>query len=134
MSQPPPLPNSPDELTDPLLNNYIEHFLDIADFRIIDNGKALLDLIRLTPDHPKLKPAIRKVIGLFGCQAPAGRVCALQFLKEALEAGSYFTVESLEKSVLVHFAEIIEYRCSVRNIQRGSTYFCREFDKNISDE
>jgi hypothetical protein len=95
MSQPPPLPASPDDLTDPLLNAYIENFLDIADFRTIENGKALLDLIRLAPEHPKLKPAIRKVIGLFGCQAPAGRVCALQFLKEALEANSFFTVESL---------------------------------------
>lgn len=109
MSQPPPprLPSSPNELTDPLLNAYIENFLDIADFRAIDNGKALLELIRLSPDHPKLKPAIRKVVGLFGCQAPAGRVCALQFLKEALEAGSFFTAECLEKSVLANFTEII---------------------------
>ena len=43
MSQPPPrLPPSPNELTDALLNAYIENFLDIADFRTIENGKALL--------------------------------------------------------------------------------------------
>ena len=81
MNNQPYLPKNPEDLTNEQLNAYIEKFLDIADFKIIDNGKALLDLIRQHPDHPKLKPAIRKVIGLFGCDAPAGKVCALQFLK-----------------------------------------------------
>lgn len=107
MRQSTPFPGSPEELTDPFLNSYVEKFLDIGDFKSIDNGKGLLEMIRQNPDHPKIKPAIRKVIGLFACDVPAGKVCALQFLKEALEAGSFFTVENIEKSVLPQFAEIL---------------------------
>jgi hypothetical protein len=81
MQQATPFPGSPDDLNDQFLNSYVGNFLDIADFKTIENGKGLLDMIRQHPDHPKLKPAIRKVVGLYGCDAPAGKVCALQFLK-----------------------------------------------------
>ena len=30
--------------------------------------------------------------------------------------------------------EIVEYRSSIDNIQRGSTFFLKEMDKNIGDE
>jgi len=45
--------------------NYIEHFLDIGEFRKIDNGKMLLSYLREYPEHPKIKNIVRKVLGLF---------------------------------------------------------------------
>jgi len=39
--------------------------------------------------------AIRKVVGLFHCDVPAAKVCALQFLKEGLETGCWAIVEGI---------------------------------------
>jgi hypothetical protein len=38
---------------------------------------------------------MRKVIGLFGTDVPGGKVCALQFLKEAMETDSWSVVEAV---------------------------------------
>jgi hypothetical protein len=116
------------------LNTYIGKFLEISDFKAIENGKGLLELVRNYPDHTRIKSAIRKVIGLFSCEVPAGRVCALQFLKEAVETGCFYVVEYIEKSLMSQFAEILEYRSNVASLQRGSSYFIREYDKNIEDD
>jgi hypothetical protein len=46
----------------------------------------------------------------------------------------FYVEENIEKSLLNQFAEIIEYRFNVASIQRGSSYFIRENDKNIEDD
>jgi hypothetical protein len=83
---------------------YLEKFLDIADFKRIDNAKDLLEIVRKHPEHPRIKVVVRKVIGLFLCETPSAKVCALQFLKEAMETNSWSVVEGVEKSVLGSFA------------------------------
>ena len=74
----------PEDLTDEALNNYLKQFLEIADFKRIDNGRSLLEIIKNNAENGRVKAAIRKVVGLFCCDNPAARVCALQFLKEAV--------------------------------------------------
>lgn len=74
----------PEDLTDETLNNYLKQFLEIADFKNIDNGRSLLEIIKNHAENGRVKAAIRKVVGLFCCDNPAARVCALQFLKEAV--------------------------------------------------
>lgn len=61
--------------------NYVEHFLDIAEFRKIENGKLLLSYLREHPEHPKIKIIVRKVLGLFNTELPGAKVCSLQFIK-----------------------------------------------------
>lgn len=63
---------------------YIENFLDIKQFKLIQNGKGLLDYLNENPNHPKIKTVMRKIIGLFHTDSPSGKVCALQFIKEAM--------------------------------------------------
>lgn len=128
------LPESPDALSEDVIMAYLEKFLDISDFKRIDNGKDLLDIVRKHPDHPRIKVVVRKVIGLFLCETPSAKVCALQFLKEAMEGNSWSVVEGVEKSVLASFAEIVEYRGSIPSLQRGSTYFLRSVPKNATDD
>ena len=80
--------------------NYLEYFLDIVEFRTIENGKKMLSYIRESPEHPKVKTIMRKVLGLFSTDEPGAKVCSLQFLKEAMETDSWTVVESIEKSLL----------------------------------
>ena len=61
-------------------------------------------------------------------------MCALQFLKEGIETGSLYLIESIEKSVLNKFNDIVEYRSNIKSIQRGTTYFMKEMDKRVSDD
>lgn len=75
-----------------MLNNYLKHFLEITDFKSIDNGRSLLEIIKNHGENGRVKTAIRKVVGLFCCDSPAARVCALQFLKEAMETGCFYVV------------------------------------------
>lgn len=90
-------PNLPpiDELQEEQLMKYIEHFLDIADFKSIQFGKALLLYMNQHPDHPKIKTIIRKIVGLFHTDSPAGKVCSLQFIKEAMETNNWTVVETI---------------------------------------
>jgi hypothetical protein len=44
---------------------YVEHFLDINEFRKIENGKMLLSYLREYPEHPKIKTILRKILALF---------------------------------------------------------------------
>lgn len=60
---------------------YLQNFLDIADFKKVDNGKELLAAFRENPDHPKIKSITRKVLALFSTDSPGAKVCTLQFLK-----------------------------------------------------
>lgn len=82
----------PEDLTEEALNNYMKQFLEIGDFKNIDNGRSLLEIIKNNAENGRVKAAIRKVIGLFCCDNPAARVCALQFLKEAVETGCFYVV------------------------------------------
>ena len=61
-------------------------------------------------------------------------MCALQFLREGIETGSLYLIESIEKSVLNKFNDIVEYRSNIKSIQRGTTYFMKEMDKRVSDD
>ena len=89
------LPDSLDELTDSTLLAYLEHFLDINDFKRIDNGKQLLDLLRDHKEHPRIKSIVKKVAGLFNSPPPMAKVCSMQFLKEAVETGCLQAVASI---------------------------------------
>ena len=84
-----------EDLDEDSLMRYIEKFLDISAFRSIQNGKMLLQRIQDDPDHPKIKTVMRKILGLFHTDAPAAKVCSLQFIKESMEMGSWTVVEAI---------------------------------------
>ena len=45
------MPENPSLFTDAFIANYIVKFLDIKDFKTIENGKGMLEMIRKYPDH-----------------------------------------------------------------------------------
>ncbi len=112
---------------------YFKQFLDIIDFKLISHGKALLEIIKKYPQHSRIKVAVRKVAALFQSNNPTAKVCSLQFLKEAMELGCWSAVETIEKTVVPIFVQVLEYRSSVGGMQRGSSYFLKDFDKDVTE-
>lgn len=51
-----------------------------------------------------------------------------------METNNWAVVESVQKSLLPKVAEIMEYRSHIKSLQRGSSYFIKEFDKEAIDE
>lgn len=51
-----------------------------------------------------------------------------------METNSWIVVDAVQKSLLPKVAEVVEYRAHIKSIQRGSSYFIRQFDKEATDE
>ena len=62
------IPDNPADFTDNFIITYISRFFDIRDFKSIENGKGMLEMMKRYPEHDKIKTVIRKIIGVFNCE------------------------------------------------------------------
>ena len=54
-----------EDLNESVLMSYFEQFMDINQFKDIDNGQGLLKVIKLYPNSPIIRTVIRKCVVFF---------------------------------------------------------------------
>lgn len=95
-------------------------------------------LVKISNDNKQIRSVIKEIVEVCRIQlesgdvAPMSKLCAAKLLKDLFDLAIFPIIDEIERQILIPFCNIIEYRCEVKSINRGSTLFLQNMQKCIN--